>query len=155
MTKISQGVSRQEIEQFFRNTASNASNQDNTSKEDFVKKYIKDIENKKILFVIPDTISELFSVTSFFKSCKKIYQDYDIYVSSIEDNLKILTANPHIKGTIPFINEMRNNLWLEGYLSEDKLFDIVFQMDSGLFEKNYLHNDEDIINLCTRSINSH
>lgn len=149
MTKISQGTPRQEIEKYFRSVATNESNNDHVSKDDFVKKFVKNPDNKKILFVIPDTISEGFIVSSFFESCKKTYQDYDIYVSSIKDNLKIFAANPYISGTIPFINEMRNSLWLEGYTSEEKLFDIVFQMDSGLFEKNYLHNNEDIFNLCT------
>ena len=150
MTKISQGTPRNEVERYFRDSAIQELNKKDVTKDDYVKSYIKNLDKKRILFVAPSGNAGMFSLTSLFPACVLTYPDYDIYVSSEENNLRMLVGNPYIKGTIPFIPEMKNSVWLEGYLSEDKLFDIVFQADEGLNEKTFLHNNEDQKQSCTK-----
>jgi len=143
MTKINQGTARSEIEKFFRQTASKGTEKENVSKEDYIKSFFKDSDSKRLLFVVSEGLENVLALTSLLENCSKKYEGYDIYIGCPKEYFKVFSGNQYVTRLIPFINEMRNNVWLEGYLTENRLFDISFQIDEGLLEKTYLHNDKD------------
>lgn len=143
MTKINQGTARSEIEKFFRQTASKGTEKENVSKEDYIKSFFKDSDSKRLLFVVSEGLENVLALTSLLENCSKKYEGYDIYIGCPKEYFKVFSGNQYVTRIIPFINEMRNNVWLEGYLTENRLFDISFQIDEGLLEKTYLHNDKD------------
>jgi hypothetical protein len=143
MTKINQGTARSEIEKFFRQTASKGTEKENVSKEDYIKSFFKDSDSKRLLFVVSEGLENALALTSVLENCSKKYEGYDIYIGCPKEYFKVFSGNQYVSRLIPYINEMKNNVWLEGYLTEDRLFDISFQIDEGLAEKTYLHNDKD------------
>lgn len=139
MQEIKKGVKRNDIENYFRQIAL----QDNSKNKEisFEDLLDKDDKGKRLLYVMPESIGDVFLSTSLFKSIKEQYPDYNLYVATKSEYFEILEANPYIHKTIQFISQMDSLVWLEGIGAHKGFFEIAFlpyvQTQRVL---SYLHN---------------
>jgi hypothetical protein len=139
MTEISKGAKRQDIENYFRNVAAQE-NQKN-KKIDFSDLLDKDDEGRRIIYVMPESIGDIYISTSLFENIKKQYPNHNLYVATKPEYFEILEGNPHIHKLLQFIPQMNQLLWLEGAGEHKGYFEVAFLPHAGtqLF-LDYIHN---------------
>lgn len=139
MTEISKGAKRQDIENYFRNVAAQE-NQKN-KKIDFSDLLDKDDEGRRIIYVMPESIGDIYISTSLFENIKKQYPNHNLYVATKPEYFEILEGNPHIDKLLQFIPQMNQLLWLEGAGEHKGYFEVAFLPHAGtqLF-LDYIHN---------------
>ena len=141
--QLQSGVEPKKVEEFFRKTAVEA----NLKLKKFDLNEFLDDEEKRILYVIPESAGDVFMSTSLFKSVKETYPDHSLYVATKKENFPILEGNPYVHKVIPYFAQMDKLLWLEGCGDHKGYFEIAFLPYIGtqkLF--NYQHNGVDKIN---------
>lgn len=139
MNEVSKGATRQQIDNYFRQVAAQE-NQKNkkTSFEDILD---KNDEGKRVLYVIPESIGDIYMSTSVFESIKKQYPEYNLYVAVKPEYREILIANPYVHKVLDYIPQMDQLLWLEGIGDHKGYFEIAFLPHVGTQKVlNYLHN---------------
>ena len=139
MNEVSKGATRQQIDNYFRQVAAQE-NQKNkkTSFEDLLD---KNDEGKRVLYVIPESIGDIYMSTSVFESIKKQYPEYNLYVAVKPEYREILIANPYVHKVLDYIPQMDQLLWLEGMGDHKGYFEIAFLPHVGTQKVlNYLHN---------------
>jgi hypothetical protein len=144
LQKIEQKAPKEQIENYFRDVAKQDI-QKNTpiNFEDLLD---KDDNGKRALIVIPESIGDVFMITSLFKPFKETYPDYNLYISTKPEYFEILEANPFVHKLIPYMSQMDNLLWLEGAGEHKGFFEVAFLPHIGTQRMlNYLHNGKDII----------
>jgi glycosyltransferase involved in cell wall biosynthesis len=144
LQKLDQKVSKEQIENYFRQVASQEQQKNNKiSFEDLLD---KDDDGKRILFVIPESIGDVFLATSLFESLKETYPEYNLYVATKLEYKDILNGNSFIHKIIEYMPQMDNLMWLEGAGDHKGFFEIAFLPHIGTQRVlNYLHNGKDII----------
>ena len=144
MQEIGKKVTRATIVDYFRRVAiqDNQKNQ----KVEFSEVLDKDDEGKRLLYVMPESIGDIYLSTSLFKSAKELYPDYNLYVAVKEQYFDILDGNPFVHKVIPYIPQMDSLPWLEGQGKNKGFFEIAF-LPYGTTQKflTYLHNGKDKI----------
>jgi glycosyltransferase involved in cell wall biosynthesis len=142
--KIEQKVPKEQIENYFRQVAKEELSKNNPLNfEDLLD---KDDYGKRALIVMPESIGDVFMITSLFKSFKEVYPNYNLYLATKQEYFDILIGNPYIHKIIPYIPQMDNLLWLEGAGGHKGFFEIAFLPHIGTQRiLNYLHNGKDII----------
>ena len=144
MEKLSKGETRQNVENYFRQIASQE-NQKNR-KVDFEDILDPADKGKRILFVMPESIGAIYLCTSLLESIKETYPDHNLYFATKKEHFCILEGNPHIHRMLEYIPQMDNLLWLEGYGNHQGYFEIAFLPHIGTQKMlNYLHNGKDKI----------
>ena len=101
----------------------------------------KDDKGKRIIFVIPESIGDIYMSTSLFESIKKQYPNYNLYVAVKHEYRELLEGNPYVHRTLDYSPQMDNLLWLEGRGDHDGYFEIAFLPHIGTQKIfNYHHN---------------
>jgi glycosyltransferase involved in cell wall biosynthesis len=146
LNELSKGTSRNDIEKYFRKVAFDENNKNNPkSIIDFLD---KDDEGKRLLYVMPDSIGDLFLSTALFESLKTTYPDYNLYVATNPNNFSVLDGNPFVHKVIPYHQMMDNLLYLEGQGANKGLFEIAYLPHIGTQKMfTYQHNGKDTIAL--------
>lgn len=124
MTELGKGVKRQGIEDYFRQVAVK-DNQKN-KKADFSELFDKEDEGRRILYVMPESIGDVFLSTSLFKSIRELYPTYNIYVATKPQYFEVLDGNPYVYKAIPYNDQMKNIFWLEGIGDHKGFFEIAY-----------------------------
>jgi hypothetical protein len=139
MNELQKGAKRNDIENYFRQVAIQDNNKTKTvSFEDLLD---KDDDGKRLLYVMPESIGDVFLSTSLFKSIKEQYPNYNLYVATKPEYFEVLEANPYIHKTIQYISQMDSLPWLEGIGSHKGFFEIAFLPYSQTQRfLTYLHN---------------
>lgn len=143
--------SRRDVENYFRKTAAN----------DLLKEK-KDTEldalvdtAKNILYVIPETIGDVFLSTALFKCLKEQYPDHSLYVATKPDYQEIVRGNDYVYKVLDYDPAKMEQLeMLQGWNNrlgfEDRksYFDIVF-LSHGAAQRysTYSHNGADKVAL--------
>ena len=139
MQEISKGMKRQDIENYFRNVAAQE-NQKN-KKIDFSDLLSKNDEGRRILYVMPESIGDIYISTSLFENILKQYPNHNLYVATKPEYFEILQGNPHIHKLLQFIPQMDQLIWLEGAGNHKGYFEIAFLPHIGTQRiLDYLHN---------------
>jgi len=139
MDQISKGAKRQDIEKYFRQVASQE-NQKN-KEIDFEELLDKDDQGKRVLYVMPESIGDIYMSTALFKNIKKQYSDHNLYVAVKPEYFEILEANPYIHKLIQYIPQMDQILWLEGQGEHKGYFELAFLPHAGTQRfLDYVHN---------------
>lgn len=135
---------RKDIESYFRQTAAQKNaEQQKVTLADLID---KDDDGKRILYVIPESIGDVFLSTSLFKSLKEQYPNYNLYVSTKSENSEILEGNPFVHKVIPYAPQMDNIFLLEGIGKNKGPFEIAFLPFIGTQRMiDYTHNAKDSI----------
>ena len=139
MNEISKGVKRQDIEKYFRQVATqeNQKNKKITFEELLGEGNPKD----RILYVMPESIGDIYMSTSLFASIKKQYPDKKLYVATNPQYFTILEGNPFVDKVIQYTSQMDQLLWLEGVGDHKGFFEIAFLPHIGTQRMfNYQHN---------------
>lgn len=149
MQEISKGIKRIDIENYFRNVALQENMKSKEVKfEDFLD---KDDQGKRLLYVMPESETDIFLSTSLFESIKKTYPEYNLYVSVKQEFNEILEGNKFIYKIIPYFPQMDNLLWLEGVGDHKGFFEIAFlPFTNSQRIVNFLHNGKTKINYITK-----
>jgi glycosyltransferase involved in cell wall biosynthesis len=144
LQKLEQNVPKEQIENYFRQVATEDLSKNNPINfEDLLD---QDDIGKRALIVIPESIGDVFMITSLFESFKEVYPNYNLYISTKQEYFDILNANPHVHKVIPYVPQMDNLMWLEGAGDHKGFFEIAFLPHIGTQRiLNYLHNGKDII----------
>lgn len=141
--RLSRDLTRQQVENYFRHVAREDNNKNR--KVDF-SEFLDPNDKKKILFVMPDSIGDVFLCTSLFESIRNQYPEYALYVATNQGNFEVLKGNPNIKKVIPYIPNMDQLIWLEGQRGHKGYFDIAFLPHITTQRMlTYLHNGQDRI----------
>ena len=139
MREIEKGTKRVDIENYFRQVAiqDNSKNQ----KISFEELLDKDDDGKRLLYVMPESIGDVFLSTSLFKSIKEQYPSYNLYVATKPEYFDILEANPYVHKVIQYISQMDSLTWLEGISTHKGCFELAFLPYSQTQRfLTYLHN---------------
>ena len=139
MSEIQKGAKRNEVENYFRQVALQDNNKDKSiSFDDLLD---KDDVGKRIVYIMPESIGDVFLSTSLFKSIKEQYPEYNLYVATKSEYFDILEANPYVHKVIEYISQMDSLPWLEGIGSHKGYFEIAFLPYSQTQRfLTYLHN---------------
>ena len=144
LQKLEQQVSKQQIDSYFRQVAAQDLEKNNpVNFEDILD---KDDAGKRGLIVIPESIGDVFMITSLLESFKEVYPNYNLYVATKPEYFDILDGNQLVHKIISYVPQMDNLLWLEGAGDHQGFFEIAFLPHIGtqrIF--NYQHNCKDKI----------
>lgn len=145
MNELGRGMQRIDIENYFRQVAAQE-NQKNR-KIEFEEILDSDDKGKRILYVMPESDSDLFLSTALFKSIKDTYPEYNLYVATKPEMQNLLEGNPYVKKIIPYFPQMDNLTWLEGAGDHSGYFEIAFLPYLGTQRAvSFLHNGKSKIN---------
>jgi glycosyltransferase involved in cell wall biosynthesis len=154
MEQIKKGMPRQQIEDYFRQVAVKH-NTEQHNKVEFSDLLDKEDEGKRILYVIPESIGDVYLSTSLFESIKGLYPSYNLYVATKPEYFELLDGNPHVHKVIPYNQQMDNIFWLEGIGSHKGYFEIAFLPFIGTQRMiDYTHNGKDLVAFNIRSRNN-
>jgi hypothetical protein len=146
--QLSMGVSRSDIENYFRNVALSEENKNKTIS--FSDLFDEDKDLKRVLFIQPESLGDVFLVTSLFESLRNRYpkNTHKIYISTKPEYRDVIDGNPFIDKWIPYHEIMDSAIAMEGR-GEDKGFcDIVYHpYFSTQRMLDYMHNGVDKIDL--------
>jgi hypothetical protein len=106
-----------------------------------IKSFIVQSNNKKILFIVPESAGDIFLSTSLLRSLKELYDPADIYFACKPEYKDLLKNNPYILKTIDYYPIMDSQVYMEGTGQWPGLFDISI-MATILTQRylNYLNN---------------
>ncbi|NBW12808.1 MAG: glycosyltransferase [Caulobacteraceae bacterium] len=139
MNELSKGAKRQDIENYFRNVA--VQENQKLKKINFEDLLDQNDKGKRILYVMPESIGDIFLSTSLFENIKKQYPEYNLYVAVKQEYFEILDGNPHIHRLLNYIPQMDQLIWLEGSQDHKGYFEIAFLPHVGTQRfLDYLHN---------------
>ena len=144
MSELGKGTDRRGIENYFRQVAQ----KDNlkNKKIEFEETLGQDDQGKRLLYVMPQSIGDVFLSSSLFKSIKELYPDYNLYVATSPQYFEVLDGNPYIYRVIPFDEQMKSIFWLEGIGDHRGYFEIAFLPFLNTQQSiTYLHNAKDKI----------
>lgn len=144
MSKLSSGVPRSQVEDFFRKTANNDNSKNKpTEFEDILGDEGKE---NRIIVVMPGSIGDCILIASIIPQIKAIYPKENLYVATNQQNLDIFLPLEEVHKVIPYSQQMDNLLWLEGNGEHKGYFKIAFLPyinTQRIF--TYQHNGEDRI----------
>lgn len=141
--RLSRDLTRQQVENYFRHVAREDNNKN--KKVDF-SELLDPNDKNKILFVMPDSIGDVYLCTALFGSIKEMYPEYALYVATNQANFDVLKGNENIKKVIPYIPNMDQLILLEGQRGHGGYFDIAFLPHITTQRMlTYLHNGKDRI----------
>ena len=142
LSELKKGNTREVIENYFRRVALQENEKD--KKIGFEELLDKDDEGKRLLYVMPESIGDIYLSTSLFKSAKELYPDYNLYVAVKPEYFSILDGNPYVHKVIQYVPQMDNLTWLEGKGRHKGFFEIAFLPYSNTQRfLTYLHNAKD------------
>lgn len=144
---LKRGNSRQNVEEFFRQTARN-DNQKNL-KTDFGDLLIKN-DKKNLAVVQPQSIGDLIGLSATFKSLRQRYPSdtWNFYMITEQRYFEIFEGNPYIDKLLPFDPQMDNSLAFEGIGTHKGFFDIMYSPYKRPQRlADYTHNGADLIDL--------
>jgi glycosyltransferase involved in cell wall biosynthesis len=139
LQKLDQKIPRDQIENYFRQVSKQEISKNNPV--NFEELLDKKDNGKRLLYVMPESIGDVYLSTSLFKNIKQQYPDYNLYVATKPEYFEILEGNPYIHRIIQYIPQMDQLLWLEGLGDHKGFFEIAFLPYLGTQRMlDYLHN---------------
>ena len=93
---------------------------------DYFKKFTR--PGKKLCIIMPDSAGDVLWINSLIENTKKLYPEYDIYISTKPNLFSYIEDHPDVFKCIPIINlpSQDQTIRLEGIGDKDGAFDIVF-----------------------------
>lgn len=152
MQKLEQNVPKSQIENYFRQVAQqDIEKQQNPNQTISLKDLFNEYpEYKKVLIIQPESIGDIFILTSIFKSIRNRYPEnkYKIYIATKPEYRDLIDGNPFIDKWVPYHQMMDNAILMEGGMGQEGICDIVYHpYFSTQRLLSYMHNGEDKIDL--------
>lgn len=109
--EMRKGAPRDKVEKYFRQTAS----KEQADAFD-LRSVIDDDDSKKILYVMPGSIGDVYMSTSIFKSLKEKYPDYKLYVATSPQYKEVLLGNQYVHKVIDHVPNVMDSIhYLQGF----------------------------------------
>lgn len=142
--EIAKGVSRSDIENYFRQTAFSENNKD---KKVQFEEFLNKDDKGRVIVVLPQSAGDLYLCTSLFESIKNRYPDWALYVATKSEYKDILNANPFVDKWLEYNPMMNNAFWLEGNKNHDGYFNVAYLpfTQTQLQTSCYQHGGNDLI----------
>lgn len=103
---------RKPVEDYFRKVATEELQKNKQIKE--LSDFLDQNGKKRYLFLIKESIGDIFLCTSLFRSIKDQYPDHDLYVACEPMYFEILEGNPYIHRVIPYSPAMESEIQMTG-----------------------------------------
>ena len=103
MQELNKGIHRGAIEKYFRDTAKKEMSGKTTIESLIKEEHLKD---KKVLYVIPESIGDVYMSTSLFKSIKSRYPDHKLYVATKPQYKSIVEGHESVDAVIDYHQDM-------------------------------------------------
>ena len=144
MEQMDNGTERGGIERYFKKIAQAEIDKNNKIPlEDLLD---KDDENRRIIYVMPESIGDIFLSTSLFKSIKETYPDYNLYVAVKPQFYSVVQGNEYVHKVVPYVPQMENFTFLEGQSENAGFFEVAFTPYVNTQRQMcYTHNGKDKI----------
>lgn len=150
LQRLEQNVQKEQIENYFREVAKQELEKQNAQTTE-IKDLFNDFPNyKKVLVVQPESIGDIFLVTSLLESLRDRYESnkYKIYFATKPEYQDLIYGNPFVDKWIPYHPIMDNLIIMEGGMGQEGICDIVYNpYFSTQRLLSYMHNGEDKIDL--------
>jgi glycosyltransferase involved in cell wall biosynthesis len=148
MEQIRRGMPRNQIEDYFRQVAIKH-NSEQQNKVEFADLLDKTDEGSRILYVMPESIGDVYLSTALFESIKQNYPNhYNLYVATKPEHFDVLEGNPYVHKVLPYNPQMDNIFWLEGIGNHKGYFEVAYLPFIGTQRIiDYTHNGKDAIPL--------
>lgn len=124
MTQLKNGASRESVYQFFVDTAIKENQK--SARIDFSQLIDTNRPNKRVLFLIKESIGDCFLTTALFESIHEQYPNHDLYVMTDPKYFEVFEGNPHVYKILPYIPDGENELAMIGAGRSDGLFHVYF-----------------------------
>lgn len=126
LSNISAGMSRDRIEEYFRNEAMKENHKiDQQESKTTLREIIGFSDEKKLLFVIPESIGDVFMATSLLKGIKEKYPEHKLIVATSPQYFTILKGNQYVDKTIQYLPEfMDSELLMTGQGKQKGFVDV-------------------------------
>ena len=98
----------------------------NNSKIPFKSYLDDDDEGKRLAFIMPDSLGDIFMSTSLFRSIKETYPEYNLYVAVKPEHSQVVQGNPYIHKIIPYLPQMDHFTFTEGAGENMGYFEVAF-----------------------------
>jgi hypothetical protein len=148
LTKLEQNVPKDQIENYFRQVATQELQKNNKIKlEDL---FDKDEKVKRVIFIQPESIGDIFLTTALFESIRNRYprDQYKIYIATKPEYENLIQGNPYIDKWIPYHPIMDSAIMLEGAGENTGICEIAYHpYFSTQRLLSYMHNGKDKIDL--------
>jgi glycosyltransferase involved in cell wall biosynthesis len=149
LKQISEGRSLVDIENYFRHVAKEElSKRNNTTSLDQI--FDKDDALKRVLIIQPESLGDIFLITSLFESIRNRYpkETHKIYFATKPQFQEIVDGNPYIDKWIPYDQSMDNIIAMEGAGPVNGICDIAYYPYFGTQRLlDYMHNGIDKLDL--------
>jgi len=148
LVKIEQNTPKEQIENYFRQVAKQ--DLEKNQKMELKDLFDEDINLKRVLLVQPESIGDIFLITSLFESIRDRYpkEKYKFYISTKPEYKDLLDGNEYVDKWIPYHPIMDNAIVMEGGMGQKGICDIVYHpYFSTQRLLSYMHNGEDKIDL--------
>jgi hypothetical protein len=144
-SNINKNFNRQQIEQYFRETAFKTLQQIGGKSAKF-EDFLDPKDHGRVLVVMPEGASEIYLITSLFASIKERYPHYALYVATKPQFKSIIDGNTLVDHWLAYIPIMDNTFWLEGQGGHKGYFDVAYTPHLNAQKLvNYTHNGKDFL----------
>lgn len=139
---------RKQMIEYFRSVAVKDSGNQNTGQVTIDQLLDNNDHGKRILFIIPEALGDVFISTALFRSLKEQYPWANLYVATKPENFDILLGNPYVHKIIPYHQQMDNQPFLEGIGNHLGWFELTFHPYFGTQRMlDYLNNGKTKLNI--------
>jgi len=148
LQKLDEKAPKQQIENYFRSVATQEIQKAN--KIELKDLFDEDKDLKRVLLIQPESIGDIFLVTSLFESIRSRYPrgKYKFYIATKPEYQNLIDGNPHIDKWIPYHQAMDSAILMEGGMGQKGVCDIVYHPYFPTQRLlSYMHNGEDKIDL--------
>lgn len=140
LSAIANGTERVDIENYFREEAIKDNNKSTKTTEVSLRDLIGFKDEKKLLFVIPESIGDAFISTSVLPSLKEKYDGYKIIVATSQSYFDVFKGNKYCDKVIQYIDIMDNELIMTGSGKQKGFVDVYIHATDKMqrFPLNYI-----------------
>lgn len=148
MSQLSNKVPKEQIENYFKQVASKELSE--AQKIELKDLFDPEEDIKKVLIVQPESIGDIFLITSLFESLRDRYPstNYKLYVATKPEYKDLIFGNPFVDKWVPYNQIMDSAIVMEGGMGQKGICDIVYHPYFATQRLlSYMHNGEDKIDL--------
>lgn len=125
--------------------ANKASHENKLDIKDFLD---EDDEGRRIAFLLPKTVGDVYMATSLLKGLKETYPDHNIYFFTEASNFELVNESPYIHKLVPYSAQLDSAAFLEGNFRSKGYFEVSLHPHWFTQSMNhYTHNGKDKIQL--------
>jgi hypothetical protein len=148
MSQLSNKIPKEQVENYFKQVA--AKELSEAQKIELKDLFDPEEDIKKVLIIQPESIGDIFLITSLFESLRDRYPstNYKLYVATKPEYKDLIFGNPFVDKWVPYNQIMDSAIVMEGGMGQKSICDIVYHPYFATQRLlSYMHNGKDKIDL--------